>query len=908
MQIFKPVLKILLAILILSSADLSAQIKIEGEDFLANTGLSLYTGLMVKLEDGTVITRFASIYTNHDKILEDIEKKYGKAVDGLWAGEIETVKNNLGQTIITKINTFAGIIKRRPSLFKNASAQNLYNLLLEQEQTRQLVETKPTIEDYTDQNVSIKPSTEITMLLRHSFKGAMAELSNYITAMKEGKIKEAQKSLNLAKGSFTEAITAYYANEKTTFKAMGAADINFQIMMDLIAKDILAYNSLSLDGWEKVKELYEESTSKYYEVSIKPEPIVKPELITTPEKPFVKPTVVDEANELSIKVRHHFFGAINSISDYVKYMEEGKTTEAVQSLSLIKSENSDLINIYLIYPDLLSFWSGLYGSALDNMMKLIEEGIFGDKKLALKKWKEVLAYYQKGTGNKKLEELGAIEREYPISYDKIIAMNESTLFAPEDGTIVYIGSGGNYLEWMLAAIVNKQRGFNRKIIASDPYIGISVENIYCNAECFANPVERKEILKKVWSYLSEKNDLAKRKNTSLIQHNEPPSEYELLTKLHNISSEDFMSALDNKSVILTTEVVNQSFVGKYGQADAVVSFAQNVYDPLFLAEGANLIKPNGVLWASTDAGRHKNSTKFASSFRTRSEKELRIDKHATEYIHKDAFSSYWNNAILYVNSNTSTIAITVTNRPLDDILLNGFSDDKQKRIEEITFLLNYFENTTDENTKTLIVSTLSQLNPYEATNLQQQKIVAIKNNLAKNSPHYLIATETAFNEDMFISNARKYLNLYSDKKISAKEFASVGIRKLVGRLNKWWKSKAPMGEMLSEKDLPFLVGPNSVMNFLVNRINNIPEGNQKDANILGLYSLVEIIKTVPDSRWKTVSYIDRKWSENLEFKIDKLVKEKMETNLKFRQLVKSCTKKNDGGFDALKGLEILRGK
>ena len=74
----KQTLIIILTVLTLGSVNLSAQIQIKGKDFLTKPGHSFYTGVMVEMEDGTVIVRFGSIFTSHQTILADIEKTYGE--------------------------------------------------------------------------------------------------------------------------------------------------------------------------------------------------------------------------------------------------------------------------------------------------------------------------------------------------------------------------------------------------------------------------------------------------------------------------------------------------------------------------------------------------------------------------------------------------------------------------------------------------------------------------------------------------------------------------------------------------------------------------------------------------------------------------------------------------------------
>ena len=171
----RPLVRLFLLMLVLSVSvnGYSNNISVRGLEFLKRSGKGAFTGAYVKVEDGTEVTQFSPISVKHENILKNLESKYGKVVDVLWLGELETEATKDGRVKILQINENSGTIAEKPELCKNASVVNIYNCLLSHEETRELVSKKPKLIKYDEKgkyvHLGIDPNNMTR--IRHEFWG-----------------------------------------------------------------------------------------------------------------------------------------------------------------------------------------------------------------------------------------------------------------------------------------------------------------------------------------------------------------------------------------------------------------------------------------------------------------------------------------------------------------------------------------------------------------------------------------------------------------------------------------------------------------------------------------------------------------------------------------------------------------
>ena len=265
--------------------------KFLGQNIFDQYDYGIFTGVSVKTKDG-IITRFATIYTNHDAILEKIEKEHGPATEGVWIGEIETENFK-----IIQITENAGLRARRMDLFKDASAEKLYTLLSSNPKTAYLVSasTKQVKFDETVEYKSFKPSGELLQKVRHDLAKIFEAVSAYIKTVDENEGERIKGTITDSDAKMERdlfitvkfALTAQFSTAITKpeiyMLASGFSIRDFNMLCLMMQKVAIGDAPLTIVEWDMLYHIYKGATGKYYEISLPESSEIKAELYTDGE-------------------------------------------------------------------------------------------------------------------------------------------------------------------------------------------------------------------------------------------------------------------------------------------------------------------------------------------------------------------------------------------------------------------------------------------------------------------------------------------------------------------------------------------------------------------------------------------------------------------------------------------------
>lgn len=362
---------------------------------------------------------------------------------------------------------------------------------------------------------------------------------------------------------------------------------------------------------------------------------------------------------------------------------------------------------------------------------------------------------------------------------------------------------------------------------------------------------------------------------------------EVSLKLENILLSP-QSALDEKSILILTNVTGRGFE----------SYLGFYFD--YLANNLNTVHrlPRTLAYLTSTPLSYINNTDIPATTKNEFMKYASDWNRQTAIFNPDILSTD------YLLSATNEIkAAPVTKFTTADILINGFSADRNIRKQEIDHLLKDFVN-ANYKTKTVITSMLNTVSPNEVTKDQRQNIININNNVQS----YLIVSENAFNEKEFILKARMYSKDHNPKRLTASYLAEESIKTFVKKFNSRC-NREPLDKIITTKDLSFLAGPNGYLEYLIYRINDLNEPRQKNAAIVSLHILVEIIKMVPNELWDTPFTPNKKDFLDINRKMDFFVEEKISDpqSRELRELLDWYTTTNKTGMkNSLEFITIKR--
>ena len=267
--------KLFLLMLIFSTSFTCYSQDVRGLEFLKGYEKGFFTGALVMVEDGTQVAQLSLISVKHENLLKSIESKYGKIVDVLWLGELETEVKE-GQAHILRINENSGTIGANPELYKNASVKNLYNYFLSHELTKELVSPKPRLIKYNEKvtyvHLGIDPGE--MSLFRHGFAGLTDSFKVLIKYADEGKNPE-KEFVSAIRGKAFSFINRLLANSAKTSVMTGLSEKETDVVFGLLfgfavdSKE-LSYNELKIlniiFGHYRLLQTFPE----YYEVAFNP--------------------------------------------------------------------------------------------------------------------------------------------------------------------------------------------------------------------------------------------------------------------------------------------------------------------------------------------------------------------------------------------------------------------------------------------------------------------------------------------------------------------------------------------------------------------------------------------------------------------------------------------------------------
>ncbi|MEI6079751.1 MAG: response regulator [bacterium] len=267
------------------------EVKFLGQNIFDEHPYGIFTGVSVKTKDG-IITRFATIYTNHEAILDKIEKEHGPATEGVWIGEIETENSKFLQ-----MTESAGLRTRRMDLFKDASAEKLYTLLSSNPETERFVsnDTKRVKFDETVEYKSFKPSSSVLEKVRHDLAKIFEAVSAYIKTFDEnegaritGTITDSDAKMERSLFVTVKfALTAQFSTAITRpdiyMLASGFSIRDFSMLCTLMQRVAIGDTPPTIVEWDMLYHIYKGATGKYYEISLPESSEIKAELYTDGE-------------------------------------------------------------------------------------------------------------------------------------------------------------------------------------------------------------------------------------------------------------------------------------------------------------------------------------------------------------------------------------------------------------------------------------------------------------------------------------------------------------------------------------------------------------------------------------------------------------------------------------------------
>jgi len=268
-------LKLFLFMLIFSTAVDCYSQNIRGLAFLQGYEKGLFTGALVTVEDGTQVAQLSLISVKHENLLKSIESKYGKIIDVLWLGELETEVKQ-GQAHILRINENSGTIGENPELYKNASVKNIYNYFLSHELTKGLVSPKPRLIKYNEKVTYVHLGVDPADMskFRHGFTGLAESFDVLIKYADEG--TEPDKNfVSAIRGKAFSFINRLLANSAKISVMTGLSEKETDVVFGLLFGFAVDSKELSYDELKILSIIFEhyrvlQLFPEYYEVAFNP--------------------------------------------------------------------------------------------------------------------------------------------------------------------------------------------------------------------------------------------------------------------------------------------------------------------------------------------------------------------------------------------------------------------------------------------------------------------------------------------------------------------------------------------------------------------------------------------------------------------------------------------------------------
>lgn len=251
----------------------------------------------------------------------------------------------------------------------------------------------------------------------------------------------------------------------------------------------------------------------------------------------------------------------------------------------------------------------------------------------------------------------------------------------------------------------------------------------------------------------------------------------------------------------------------------------------------------------------------------------------------------------------------------DKIISSGdINTQDASKEDNINFLLNYLDTLIKNGNKTASIVVKNFLRNVSSAGDMTAEQKELYRELSRKAESIIILVGVIMvqptsspKEYMFKSTAAEFAKIpkFEMENMSTEQVAEKAMEKMVDHINTSWENKKSIREMLEPTTLKFLIGENGLVYYLRAKISKMKYCEARYANIIGLYSLLELAKaTTYEAKIQSgsVTLFD-KFRE--EFNV--LVEIEKGMSSEFKELFESL-KTSEGKFDVKKGLEEFKAR
>ena len=320
-----------------------------------------FRGVQVKVENGNEVVQLSPIsLVEYKDLLNNIESVNGKIVEILWQGEMETMTDKNSHVRVLQINEDPTAMQNRSLLYKNTSVENIYNYLLNNKLTRDLVSIKPNLIKYNknEEYTHLGADPEEINSFRKEFKDIIDEIQQIVEIF--GYTMDTQKLQEADREEFVDKPE----DMVSTFMSKYALNLsNFNIMTGLTYRDAyLLYNILhkfSIDPkelknveWKALQNILTDylMVVPRYEVTpfvVKGSPPMKPNKKSVEDKVFamrdlIESKIYQEEIDITkiVRTNPNYFPDENIIF----LLDEARVAESVAEETTLLEEATSLID------------------------------------------------------------------------------------------------------------------------------------------------------------------------------------------------------------------------------------------------------------------------------------------------------------------------------------------------------------------------------------------------------------------------------------------------------------------------------------------------------------------------------------------------------------------------------------